>query len=69
MGKCKCKKGQQNKKAELKLRNKNGWGHSEIPSASAIRSAEQKLVGTLGDPKCKCKKVSGTKTAEQKQRN
>ena len=40
-----------------------------IPSASAKRSVEQKLVGTLGDSKCKCKKVSRTKTAEQKQRN
>ena len=48
-------KGQQNKNAEQKQRNKNSG---------------KKLVGTIGhwdgDPK-KCKKVRGTKTLEQKQ--
>ena len=38
-------------------------------SASTKRSAEQKLVGNLGDPKCKCKKVSGAKIVEQKHWN
>ena len=30
------------------------------------KMAEQKLVGTLRDPKCKDRKVSGTKRVEQK---
>ena len=43
----------------------------ETQSASVKRSAEQKLVGTLGEPKCKCKKGqqnknSGTNTVELK---
>ena len=46
------------------------WGPFQTLSASTKRSveqkcgtktAEEKLVGTLEDPKCKYKKVSGTK--------
>ena len=50
-----------NKKCERKI-----WWGPQGPQVQVLKgqqkkTAEEKLVGTLGDPKCKYKKVSGTK--------
>ena len=69
---CKCKKVSGTKMAEQKWQNKNyslfRVSQTKIggDSASAKRSAEQKLVGGTKKRSAEQKLVSGTKTAEQK---
>ena len=65
----KCKKVSGTKTEEQKQQKKNWWGPLGTSSANVKRSVEQKLVGTLEDPRYKYKNISGTTTAEQKQRN